>query len=497
MTVRKYGNWIDGVSRKTERTVERHSPAHGELLASFAQSDGSDVDQAVSAARRMFDERSAWSGLPGSERSKLITKWLGLIERDIEKLSVIEAEEVGKPIRFARGELQWSVELGRYAAALGWQVAGDLFSNLGEANLGLVTREPRGVIGMITPWNFPMVTLFQKLPYALVAGCTVVIKPSELTSGTTLEIAALAAEARIPAGVINVVTGSGWTVGEAITGHRDVNMISFTGSTAVGKRIAQRAAAQMKRVGLELGGKGANIVFADADLDAAADGTLLGYILNQGEECCQSTRLLVQDSIADDFVAELVERSKAVRIGLPLDEEADLGALIHEEHMQKVLGYIQNGIDEGAKLLLGGNRCTDSGLGKGFYVAPTIFSDVTPGMTIFREEIFGPVLAITRFSTAEEAVHLANDTKYGLANGLWTKDIDKAIQVSRELRCGQLYVNTYLETAAQLPFGGFKESGIGRENGMDGLLEFTEVKSSFIKIGPRPHALPHTRKSGL
>ncbi|TGW06010.1 aldehyde dehydrogenase family protein, partial [Mesorhizobium sp. M2D.F.Ca.ET.145.01.1.1] len=233
-----------------------------------------------------------------------------------------------------------------------------------------------------------------------------------------------------------------------------------------------------------------NIVFADADIDAALDGILLGYVLNQGEECVQGTRLLVEDSVADTFLDKLVERSRKIRLGLPTDEKADVGALIHEKHMEQVLSYIQSGIDEGATLLLGGSRVTDNGLGRGFYIAPTIFSDVTPDMTIFREEIFGPVLAVTRFNSVDQAIALANDTNYGLGNGVWTKDIDKAIRVSRELRSGTVYVNTFLETAVQLPFGGFKESGIGRENGLDGLLEFTEVKSTFIKLGQRPHALP-------
>lgn len=492
MTVREYGIWIGGEWVDKASKVERTSPAHGTLLARFSEGAEEDVDAAVAAARKAFDDRSIWSGLPGSERAKAISRWLDLIARNTEKLARIEAEEVGKPIRFGRGETEWAIELGRYAAALAYQIPGDLVSNIGDANLGLVTREPRGVIGMITPWNFPLVTLFQKLPFALAAGCTAVIKPSELTSGTTLEIAALAKEAGIPDGVINVVSGSGRTVGEALTGHPGVDMISFTGSTQVGKRIAQRCAEQMKRVGLELGGKAANIVFADADLDSAVDGVVFGYILNQGEECVQGTRLLVEESIAEDFIKQLVERSKKIRMGLPEDEQADVGALIHEQHMEKVLGYIETGVDEGAKLEVGGGRLTDNGLGKGFYVAPTIFSGVTPEMTLFRDEIFGPVLAVTTFKTVEEAIALANDTRYGLGNGVWTKDIDKAIQVSRELKSGTVYVNTFLETSVQMPFGGFKESGVGRENGMDGLLEFTEVKSTFIKLGKRALALPHT-----
>ncbi|PZU83283.1 MAG: sorbosone dehydrogenase [Shinella sp.] len=492
MTVREYGLWINGTWVDKPTKVDRTSPAHGALLARFCEGSEQDVDHAVAVARAAFDDRSVWSGLSGSDRSKAISRWLDLITRDLDKLARIEAEEVGKPIRFGRGETEWSIELGRYAAALAYQIPGDLVNNIGDANLGLVSREARGVIGMITPWNFPLVTLFQKLPYALAAGCTVVIKPSELTSGTTLEVAALAKEAGIPDGVINVVTGSGRTVGEALTGHPGVDMISFTGSTAVGKRIAQRCAETMKRVGLELGGKAANIVFADADIDSAIDGIAFGYILNQGEECVQGTRLIVEETIADDFVKQLVERSKKIRIGLPQDEEADVGALIHEEHMKKVLGYIKTGVEQGARLELGGTRLTENGLGNGFYVAPTIFTGVTSDMTIFREEIFGPVLAVSTFKTVDEAVSLANDTNYGLGNGVWTKDIDKAIKVSRELKSGTVYVNTFLETSVQMPFGGFKESGVGRENGMDGLLEFTEVKSTFIKLGKRAHALPHT-----
>ena len=492
MNVRSYGNWINGKWLDAASQVTRHSPAHGALLASFANSDERDLNSAVEAARSAFDRRSVWQTLAGGERAKLIGKWADLIERDTEKLAAIEAEEVGKPIRFARGEIQWAIELARYAAALAWQIPGNLVSNNGDANLGLVTREPRGVIGMIVPWNFPLVCLFQKLPFALAAGCTAVVKPSDMTSGTALEVAVLATQAGIPAGVINIVTGAGRTVGEAMTGHCGVDMISFTGSTSAGIRISQRAAEQVKRVGLELGGKGANIVFADADIDAAIDGVLLGYILNQGEECCQGTRLIVEDGIADSFVKKLIDRSKAIRIGLPLDNTADLCALIHEQHMQKVIEYIKIGIAEGAELVLGGKRVTTDGLAQGFYVEPTIFTNVTPDMRIFREEIFGPVLTVTKFKTTEQAIALANDTNYGLANGMWTKDLDKAVQVSRELKSGMIYVNTFLETAVQLPFGGFKESGVGRENGLDGLLEFTEVKSTFIKLGKRPHSLPHT-----
>lgn len=493
---RRYNLWIDGQWQPASsgQYIGRQSPAHGDLLAEFAAGSASDLDKAVKAARAKFDDRS-WSRLPSATRAAKLNAFAALIERDAEKLARIEAEEVGKPIRYARGEVGAAVDLTRYAAALAWQLGGDAFNHLGEDKLGLVTREARGVVGMIVPWNFPLVTLFQKLPYALAAGCTVVIKPSELTSGTALEIAVLAKEAGIPDGVINVVTGTGAEVGESMSTHPQIDMVSFTGSTQVGKRIARNAADSVKRVALELGGKAANVVFADADLDAALDGVLFGTILNQGEECVAGTRLLIEESVADQFVSALVERAKRVVVGLPLDDRTDVGALIHEAHLHKVLEYIEVGRQDGAILATGGNRVTAGGLDKGFFVDTTIFTGVTPEMRIFREEIFGPVLTVTTFKTLDEAVELANDTNYGLGNGLWTKDIDKAIAVSQRLNSGTVFVNTYLETSPQLPFGGFKESGIGRENGLDGLLEYTEVKSTFIKLGSRTPLLPGTVSS--
>ncbi|WP_044871381.1 aldehyde dehydrogenase family protein [Pseudomonas sp. LFM046] len=490
---RSYQHWINGAEQapSSGAYIERTSPAHGELLAKFAAGTEKDVDAAVEHAHRVHTS-GAWSNVPASERARLLNKWADLIERDADRLAVIEAEEVGKPIVYAKGEVLWSAELTRFAASLAWQIPGEAHTHLGENKLGLVTREPRGVVGLIVPWNFPMVCLFQKLPYALAAGCPVVIKPSELTSGTALEVAKLAAEAGLPAGIINIVTGKGSVVGERLTRHPNVSMISFTGSTRVGKQIAATAAQDLTRVALELGGKAANVVFADADLDAALDGVLFGVILNQGEECVAGTRLLIEESVADEFVSRLVERAKKVVIGMPLDEKVQIGALIHEGHLESVLEYIRIGQEEGATLAYGGQRLTDGELAKGLFVGPTIFTNVKPSHRIFREEIFAPVLAVTTFKTVEEAIELANDTEYGLGNGLWTKDVDKALNVSRKLQSGTVFVNTYLESAAQMPFGGYKQSGYGRENGVDGLLEFMEVKSTFIKLGARTPVLPNT-----
>lgn len=493
MSVRQYDHWINGAeyAPASQRHVERVSPAHGALLARFAAGNAADVDAAVATARQVH-KAGTWSALSGSERAKLLGKLADLIERDADRLAVIEAEEVGKPIGYAKGEVLWSAELTRYAASLAWNIQGEAWSHLGDNKLGLVTHEARGVVGLIVPWNFPMVCLFQKLPYALAAGCPVVIKPSELTSGTALEVARLAAEAGFPAGLINVVTGTGADVGDRLTRHPDVSMISFTGSTRVGKQIAATAAEDLTRVALELGGKAANVVFADADLDAALDGVLFGVILNQGEECVAGTRLLIEASVADDFVARLIERSRRVVVGLPLDAETQVGALIHAQHLESVLNYIEIGKQEGARLVYGGERLTDNGLDKGFFVGPTIFTDARPEHRIFREEIFGPVLTVTTFDTVEQAIALANDTEYGLGNGLWTKDVDKALKLSQKLQSGTVFVNTYLETSPQLPFGGFKKSGYGRENGVDSLREFMETKSTFIKMGERTPVLPNT-----
>ncbi|QXI30922.1 aldehyde dehydrogenase family protein [Pseudomonas vanderleydeniana] len=493
MSVRQYNHWINGAEYvpASAQYLERTSPAHGELLAKFAAGTAADVDAAVKIASDLH-KSGAWSSVPGSERGKILNAFADLIVRDADRLALIEAEEVGKPITYAKGEVLWSAELTRYAASLAWNIQGEAYTHAGEDKLGLVTREARGVVGMIVPWNFPMVCLFQKLPYALAAGCPVVIKPSELTSGTALEIARLAAEAGLPAGVLNVVTGTGSQVGERLTRHPEVSTVSFTGSTRVGKQIAASAATDLTRVALELGGKAANVVFADADLDAALDGVLFGVILNQGEECVAGTRLLIEESVADEFVAKLVERAKKVVIGLPLDEKVQIGALIHGQHLESVLNYIEIAKQEGAKLVYGGERITANGLDKGFFVGPTIFTEVKPEHRIFREEIFGPVLSVTTFQTTEQAIALANDTEYGLGNGLWTKDVDKAIQVSRKLQSGTVFVNTFLETLPQLPFGGFKQSGYGRENGVDSLNEYLEVKSTFIKLGQRAPVLPNT-----
>lgn len=489
--VRSYNHYIDGGPKKSlgQGVIARHSSAHGGHLADYAAGNQHDVDAAVAAARSAFN--GEWGNSTGEGRATILNRFADLLEANVEKLATIEAEEVGKPIRFARGEVMGAANLTRFAAALAWQLSGEAFTHLGPDKLGLVTREPCGVVGLITPWNFPLLTLFQKLPYALAAGCTVVLKPSEFTSGTSLEVAALATQAGVPAGVINVVTGTGDAVGSAIVAHPDVDLISFTGSTRVGKQILRAAADTVKKVALELGGKGANIVFADADIEAALDGVLLGFTFNQGQLCVAGSRLLVESSIAAAFVEQLAARAGRLRIGLPLNEDTDIASLIHQGHVESLVRHVKTAQEEGATLVAGGKRLGGE-FENGFYMAPTVMTDVRPDMRLFRDEVFGPVLSVTTFDTADEAVSLANDTEYGLANGVWTKDIDKALTVSRCLRSGTVFVNTYLEGAPQMPLGGFKQSGLGRENGLEGLHEYTELKSTVIKTGSRAPVLGDT-----
>lgn len=475
------GEWVDPSSGTI---ISRANPATGETVAEFADGSPADIKKAITAARTAFDQ-GPWPWLSGVERGRLLYLLAQRMREEEENLVRMEVQEVGKAIRFARSDIESAIGIVEYAAGLAPQVHGEAYSNLGENYNATVVREPAGVVGHIIPWNFPSVIYCQKVPFALAAGCTMVIKPSEFTSSTALEISHMAHEVGIPNGVINVVTGYGSATGQVLSESTDVDMIHFTGSTTTCQAVMQAAARNTKKLSLELGGKAANIVFADADLEDALDGVLFGIYFNQGECCIAGTRLLVEDSIADEFVAKLVERSRSLRVGDPMEERTDIGALIHSDHMDKVRGYIEQGRDEGASLLTGGERLSGPDYDGGNFVAPTVFDDVRPETKIFRYEIFGPVLSVTRFGTWEEAVGLANNTEYGLANSIWTKDLDKAMLVSRALRAGRIWVNTTIEGGPQLPAGGYKASGFGREMGNAGMEEFTEIKSVLYHLGKR------------
>ncbi|MBV9492068.1 MAG: aldehyde dehydrogenase family protein [Verrucomicrobia bacterium] len=482
-TPSQYQLWIAGkeVPSASGKRFERQSPAHGTVVGRYAAADAADVDAAVCAARDAFDQ-GQWPQAPGAERMKCLLKAAELIRQQKEELALIETLESGKPISQARDEVDWAAGLWDYAATLCRHLYGDAYNALGPSMLGLVIREPIGVVGMITPWNFPLLIISQKLPFALAAGCTCVIKPSELTSGTTLRLGKILAEAGVPDGVVNVISGFGDPAGARLSSHPQVDMMSFTGSTRVGKAVIGASQSNLKKVGLELGGKNPQIIFADADLEAALDAAVFGVCFNMGECCNSGSRLLVQRPIAEDFVRRVVELAREVPVGDPLDEKTKVGAIVNEPQFNKILGYIDQGRRAGANLRLGGHPLP---LLNGRFIEPTVFDGVRPDMAIAQEEIFGPVLSVLTFDTAEQAVEIANGTMYGLSAGLWTRDLDTALSVSRRIRAGTVWVNTFMDGYPELPFGGYKESGQGRELGRFTIDEFTELKTIQLHVGPR------------
>jgi len=477
---RIYGNFINNASPEATSWIERLSPSSGHLVAKFAEGQADDVDRAVQAARAAFD-MGPWPHMDAAGRASVLQRVAALVSDNLERLARIEVEEVGKPIRFARQDVATVVALFNYAAGLAMQLHGLAYSSIGANRTGIILREPVGVVGLIIPWNFPVETLAKKLPFALAAGCTCVVKPSELTSGTALELASLAMEAGMPPGVMNVVTGYGHIAGTALSAHPGIDMLSFTGSTRVGRQVIARAGEHLARSSVELGGKGATIVFQDADLDAAADGALASVFFNQGECCVAGSRLLVQREIADSFLAKLVGKAKDLRVGDPFLETTDLGAMIHRQHLDRVLGYVDAARREGATQLCGDVMPP----GESLFMKPVVFDHVEPSMPIFIEEIFGPVLSATRFDSLQEALALANQTDYALANSVWTSNIDTAMVFTKRLRSGIVWINTALDGALQLPFGGNQSSGFGRELGEAGIEEFTTLKSVLIHTGKR------------
>jgi len=458
----------------------RTSPAHDVVVASYPQARAADVDRAVGAARRAFDE-GPWPRMSGVERARVLLRVAELVRRDAEELARIETLESGKPITQAHGEVEATAELWEYAATLARHAYGDAHSALGADVLGLVLHEPVGVVAMITPWNFPLLIVSQKLPFALAVGCTAAIKPSELTSGTTVHLGGLLREAGLPPGAANVVTGAG-EAGAALVSHPGVDMVSFTGSTAVGRRIAAVAGEQLKRTELELGGKNPQIICADADLDAAIDGAVYGALFNQGECCNAGSRLLVEATVAAEVAAQITERAARIRVGDPLDPATRVGAIASDEQLRTIETLVASGTSDGARLLAGGERLP---MPAGRFYAPTVFTEVAPQMAIAQQEIFGPVVSVLTFDDLDEAVALANGTPFGLSAGIWTRDVDKALRASRAIRAGTIWVNSWLEGYPELPFGGVGASGVGRELGRQAIHAFTETKTVQIHSGWR------------
>ncbi len=464
-----------------ERTLEVTSPIDGKPFTTIADGDAADIDRAVTAARAAF-ETGVWSRRPPAERKKTLLALADLIERDAAELAVLGVRDNGTEISMAyKAEPLSAAGTFRYYAEAIDKVYGEIAPTADDV-LGLIYREPLGVVGVIVPWNFPMMIGAWKIAPALAAGNSVVLKPPEVASLTLVRLAKLAAEAGVPDGVLNVVTGRGEMAGEALGLHMDVDAIAFTGSGAVGRRLLDYAArSNLKRIHLELGGKSPNIVFDDvADIAHAAKVSANGIFRNSGQVCVAGSRLLLQTSIYDRFMDQLLAATETMRIGDPLDLESDIGAVSSEEQLQKNLGFVSRAKSEGAKLLVGGERILgDTG---GTYMAPTIFDQVTPEMELAREEVFGPVLAVMRFDTEEEAVGLANGTHYGLAAAVWTSDLATAHRMVRGVRAGVVHVNTYGGADVTVPLGGFRQSGFGRDKSLHAFDKYADLKTAWISL---------------
>ncbi len=471
------GEWTD--SAKTFETI---NPATGEVLTRVTEASATDVDRAVAAARSAFEKagKGTWCSMSASERGRLLWKLADLLEKNIEELAELETLDNGKPIFESRYvDMPMVIDVFRYYAGWATKIHGETVNTFENA-FTYTLREPVGVVGAIVAWNFPLLLASWKLGPALACGNTVVLKPAEQTPLTALRLGELTLEAGFPPGVLNIITG-GPETGKALVAHPGIDKVAFTGSTVVGKEIMRSAADTLKRVTLELGGKSPNIVFADSDMDSAVKGAINGIFYGKGEVCCAGSRLFVESKVQDEFLGKLVERTKKLQPGDPLHPKTRLGAIVSQQQMEQILGYIEKGKSEGAELVVGGKRA-HVGNGNGFFVEPTIFGGVKNDMTIAREEIFGPVLATLAFDDLDQVAELANQNPYGLAAAIWTKDIKKAHALSRRLKAGTVWINTYGLMDAALPFGGYKQSGFGRELGAQALESYTEAKTVWMQL---------------
>jgi aldehyde dehydrogenase (NAD+) len=467
--------WRDAVSGKTFATI---NPATEEIIAEVAEGDAADIDLAAQAARAAF-ESGPWAKMDARDRGKLLTKWANLLEDNFDELAALESLDNGKPISDARAaDLPLVIDCLHYYAGWADKIHGDTIPIRGDY-FCYTRREPLGVCGQIIPWNFPMLMAAWKWGPALAAGCTVIMKPAEQTPLTCLRMAELALEAGFPPGVINVVPGYGPTAGAALVKHPGIDKIAFTGEDRTAQIIMADAAQSLKRLTFELGGKSPNIVFADADLDAAIAGAEFGLFFNQGQCCCAGSRLFVEESIHDEFVEKIAQRASSRVLGNPLDTNTTQGPQVDQAQFDKILSYIEKGKEQGAACVAGGNRFGD----KGYFIEPTVFSEVTDDMAIATDEIFGPVMNILKFKDFDEVVERSNNTPFGLAAAVWTRDVTKAHRVAHAVRAGTVWVNCYDVFDAAAPFGGFKRSGIGRELGEAALANYTESKTVTINLG--------------
>jgi betaine-aldehyde dehydrogenase len=486
-TPRKYqlfidGKWVDAESGKTFTTP---NPATGATLAEVAEGDKADIDKAVAAARKAFDGK--WSKMSARDRGRMMYKLAQLIEAKTPELAALETADNGKPIKeTSYVDLPQVVENFEYFAGWATKIEGETIPVPGQM-FNYTLREPVGVCGQIIPWNFPLLMAAWKLAPALAAGNTVVLKPAEQTPVGAMELASLIQEAGFPDGVVNIVPGYGETAGAALASHPDIDKVAFTGSTEVGKIIAKAAADNLTKVSLELGGKAPNIIFADADMEQAVNGAMMGIFFNQGQVCCAGSRLFVDAKVKDEFLDRFKERAGRVKVGDPMDKNTQMGPQVSEEQLNRIKGYVDIAKGEGAQVLAGG--CPPSLEGdfqKGYFFQPTIFGDVKNSMRVAQEEIFGPVVSVISFEDEEDLIRQANEVVYGLSAGIWTKDITRAHRFAKAIKAGVVWINTYNMFNAASPFGGYKQSGYGREMGKHALEMYTHVKSVWVDLSGKP-----------
>jgi len=479
-SLRKCNLFINGrvVKPSGGKYFVRENPATETGFAHIAESNKKDIDKAVGAAKKSF---TSWSKVTPSDRAKVLLNIASILTKNQKNLSLLNTLETGKPIRESSlVEIGGSIKTLEYYSGAHTQLNGETIP-VNENQISMTLKEPVGVVAQIVPWNFPLLLSFWKIAPALVAGCTIVLKPAELTSCTIFEIARLCTKAGLPDGVLNIVPGKGEIAGQALVEHPGIDKVAFTGSTSVGKHVMKTASESVKRVSLELGGKAPCIIFEDANLENAVEACLRGGFFNQGENCTAVTKLMLHKKIYKKFLDLYVKKVKKIKIGDPTRPDTEMGAVISKEHYESVLNYIAKGKSEGAKVVSGGSR--PSKLKKGYFIKPTVLENVDPNATVACEEIFGPVVAVIPFSTEEEAVSIANNTEYGLAGGLWTSDINRALRVAKSIKAGYLWVNTYGGIIPQTPYGGFKQSGIGKELGREGIENYLETKCVNIYTG--------------